>query len=311
MKTMIIDCNYLSYQAFYTMRDLDHDGVPSGVVFGFLNRLLYLGHQFRSNRFALCWDSRKSYRRMEYSEYKSHRREHTDDELATYSILWEQMDELKYHILQEIGFNNIFEQWGIEADDLMAWIAERVPDSVIVTSDEDLFQCLTEETEIFNPSSKKSWTKRSFEIEYGIHPKDWWRVKAIGGCSSDNVKGVAGVGEKKAIQWITRKMNPDTKTFEKIEAAIEAGLIDRNESLVRLPHPATKDLDICEDDFDIEGLKFVAQRYGMNSFIEGPQFKRWEDLFAGDFQVVEDRSASARHERKQTTNKIRDRRRKR
>jgi 5'-3' exonuclease len=312
MNRLILDCNYLSYQAFHTLGELSHGGVESGVVFGFLNRVLSLGHRFQTNRFAFCWDSKESFRRELYPKYKGNRRkEKTPEEKAQYDILYTQMTLLRHSVLDAIGFRNVFEQRGIESDDLMAEIVKTSSEpsgDIIVTSDEDLFQCLREGCSIHNPSSKKLWTKASFEEEYGITPEEWVWVKIIAGCKGDNVAGVQGVAETTAIKWIRNELKAHTKKFKDIQEQVRF-LKETNEILVRLPFPKTLPIHFNGDELNPTGLMFVAEEYGMMSYLKGEQAQRWQDLFECRFSA--DTSEIGRAKHRTTTSQILEHRRRR
>jgi len=290
-KTILLDCNYIAHQAFHTTGDLAYDGLASGVVFGFLSRVLMLGHKFSTNRFAFCWDSKQSLRKKIYPQYKSNRRKDlSPEDEDRYKTLWSQMEELSHNILPSIGFANVFERNGFEADDLIAALALSKDDkpAVIISADEDLFQCLSNKVMMYSPSSKKLWTADSFKQNYGIPPSLWSAVKAIAGCPGDNVAGVIGVGEKTAIKFLLGDLKKESKKYKDIMSR-DTKSSNLNKRLVSLPLDAFP-FDECpinmEDDvLELRGLESVAKDYGIETFLSDDGINRWKNLFDGNYRA--------------------------
>ncbi|MFH1547636.1 MAG: hypothetical protein ABIC57_04060, partial [bacterium] len=74
----------------------------------------------------------------------------------------------------------------------------------------DLFQLLDYCT-LYNISTKTLTTKEEFERNYSISSRKWHLVKTIAGCSSDNVSGAKGVGEKTAIKYLNNELKAGVK----------------------------------------------------------------------------------------------------
>lgn len=273
--SLIIDSSYIGYQARYTMGDLSHEDLPTGVIFGFLSRILHLGLMFGTNDLSFCWDSRHSLRRDIYPNYKKKDRSQTEwDEIA---LMKDQFKVLRQQVLPLIGFKNHFIQSGYESDDIMASIVFRkLGDWILVTGDEDFFQCIQSNTRVYSPSKKKMMTQQRFLQEKGITPRVWVKVKMIAGCKSDNVIGINGVGEKKAIQYLTKNMKPG-KTLDKINAG--KNLIKSNRRLVELPFHGTEEPTFKSNLFSMKGFKKVCKHFGFDSFLQPNHLKEWEDFF--------------------------------
>jgi len=275
--SLVIDSSYIGYQARYTMGDLSHDDLPTGVIFGFLSRILHLGLMFGTNDLSFCWDSRHSLRRDIYPDYKKKKKDRTQIELDEIALMKDQFKVLRKKILPMIGFNNHFIQPGYESDDIMASIVfTKLGDWILVTGDEDLFQCISNNTRVYSPSKKKMMTLKRFFEEKQITPGTWVRVKMTAGCKSDNVIGIEGVGEKKAIQFLNRQMKPG-KTLDKINAGKK--LIDSNRVLVELPFPGTKEPTFRPNIFSMKGFEKVCKHYGFHSFLQPEHLEEWETFF--------------------------------
>ena len=275
-----IDCNNLCYRAFYATGNMAYGGNPTGVVFGFLNQLFsYILNYPEKFTPVFCWDSKESFRKEIYPEYKQNRRkDQTEEQKELFNQLFYQMDLLRRDILPDLGWKkNVMHRPGYEADDLIAFGVSKIGRGVnIISSDEDLFQLLnkTKDVLIYNPGKNSFFTESNFVTKYGIYPTSWPLVKAMAGCSSDNIKGVIGVGEKTSIKYINSKLDPKTKAFTNILTSQD--IVQRNLKLVKLPfivnsyaedwasYPFTPtDTKVSKDKF-----KELFKQYGFRSFDE-------------------------------------------
>lgn len=282
--TIVLDCNYIGHRTRYAMGGLSHSGNRTGVIYGFLESVLSIGEFFGTNDFLFCWDSRHSYRKRIYPDYKK-RPPKTDDERKELELAFDQFVKIRRNVLPHIGFANVFMAPGIEADDLMAEVVNgRLGDFIIVTSDEDLYQCLAVNVRIFHQSKSKMMTLNRFRDDYGIEPSDWPTVKAVGGCSSDNIPGLKGVGEKTILQYLNGEFEPQHPTYVKIDRFIRRdGDFVRFLSLTKLPFPKTPTPEVKRDDFDVDAFLDVCDYYGFESFMQPEHLDRWKRFFDGKF----------------------------
>ena len=247
--------------------------------------MLHLAEKFETNEFVFCWDSRQSYRKLFDENYKANRQDISPEKKKEIALAHKQFDELRNEILPTMGFNNIFMRTGYEADDLIAFTVSRHPENyMIVSGDNDLLQLLSNHKacpiKIYNLSKKVIITQDDFTKKYGIKPFDWIKVKAMGGCSSDGVKGIPGVGEESAIKYINGVLKEGA-----IKTKIET--VDRNYLalcfiLVSLPFPGDRPINIKEIVPDkLYSLNFmdVLRKYGCSSFTSADGFDRWKKAF--------------------------------
>jgi DNA polymerase-1 len=276
---LLIDSNFLCHQAKHSMGDLDFESQKTGIIFGFLRQLLKLSQLYPKSDFIFCWDSKTSLRKKIYPEYKANRKkEKSDEEKEADSIAYAQFELIKTYVLPEIGYRNIFEYEGFESDDIFARIIYTTSDDfVIVTSDEDIYQLLFDSVKIYNPGKKKEYTLWDFQNEYGISPEFWFDVKAIAGCVSDNVKGIAGVGAKTAIKYLTNQLDVLSTKFQAIESEEGQVLIKRNYRLVRLPYKSTPKSKFGKDGLSLDKFMTVCQRYGFYSILAPKELRKWEE----------------------------------
>lgn len=278
---IVLDCSALGYANAHTLKGLKAGEIETGVIFGFLSRILELSEKFKTRNFVFAWDSAGSLRRDFFPEYKEKRRAKrktgTEEEKKFYASIATQLNKLEKHILPQIGFSNSFSAKGYEADDIIADIVMGYGGCLIVTNDEDMFQLL-HLSDIFKPTKQELWDKELFVKTYGIQPEQWEDIKAIGGCTTDEVPGIPGVGEGRALQWIKGEMKSTTKAFQAI--SIGGEIIERNRKLVKIPFPGCPEFEIKRDVFSIEGLNKVAEEYWIDSFLSKVGQGRWLNMFA-------------------------------
>lgn len=298
MTTLVIDSNFLAYRAYYSLGGLSHEDVETGVMFGFLTAILDLGHQFQTNRFVFCWDSKHSLRKEIYPEYKANRAVTDPEEKKRKEIFYKQVKILRLWAAPCLSRNSFLIR-GYEADDLIMACCVSEPGGrvITVTADEDLYQVLQlRHNEWYNPTKRFRVTHDSFMKDKGIDPKQWALVKALAGDTSDNIKGVKGVGKATAIKFVRHELREDRKTYKSIREFVSDGQLQTNLKLITLPfgYLPTNTFDpvylqCAQMDFPInlnlENLFPVFEEFGMVSFMEGSQRRRWEKLYAGDFMM--------------------------
>jgi len=120
---------------------------------------------------------------------------------------------------------------------------------------------------MWNPQKKQAITAESFGREWGIDPTMWADVKAIAGCSTDNVQGVKGVGEKTAVKFLTGGLGPDTKAFDRITSIDGNDVWERNLHLTRLPFKGTKRFKLVDDCLTQEKWNELMERLGMKTLV--------------------------------------------
>lgn len=207
MKLLAIDGNSLVNRAFYGIKLLTtKDGRYTNAVYGFINILNRLCEAENPDGVAIAFDLKApTFRHKRYPEYKAGRKG-MPPELA------EQLPVLKQW-LSLAGYTCV-ECEGFEADDILGTLAAACEESsdecVISTGDRDSLQLISDRTRVLLAATKKghpeiiSYTKQTLFEHYGLTPAEMLELKALMGDSSDNIPGVAGVGEKTATDLITR-----------------------------------------------------------------------------------------------------------
>ncbi len=291
-KWVLIDLSVLAYKAMYTMGDLAHEDIPTGVIFGFFEQLYEIctSAPVRSNKVLIFADSRKSYRKKVFPGYKK-RPPLTEEEQEQKNIMYKQINKLKNKILPKLGFP-VFKQVGLESDDLIAHasqeLTQRKKHGIIITSDQDLYQCITPYIKWYDPGKELLMDEEAFKNEYGIPPSEWHYVKALAGCTSDKVPGVKGVGEKGAIQYIKKEM-PRNKKFTAIVNAELSGEVRKWLELVNLPHGKTRMFWFGNTKVDTPKYKpklffSFCQKYNIISYLQEARASQWIRFFKGEFK---------------------------
>jgi len=278
---ILLDATHVCHFHAHREHPLTYKGLPVGVIFGFMGTLLVLARRFESNRFAFAWDSRRSLRKVWFKGYKAKREadksgSFKDEELN----LFRQIVELREKVLPEFGFRNNFLTTGFEADDVMASIcySHSEDEIVLVTSDNDLYQCLSPNRYMYKLGTKKLYTIQSLKDEWGVSPREWVLVKSLAGCPGDEVPGIEGVGNKTAVKYIRGDLNEKTKAYRRIEEGIEDGTVERTKDLVELPFMGMPELSMSEEEFFFVGdFLAICDRYGFRSFIK--QTEIWQRNF--------------------------------
>lgn len=266
MVYLLFDVNNLCHRAFHTTGSLSHKGIVTGVLFGVFRDILFLQELHQTENIIFCFDSGESIRKSIYPAYKANRKPPlTEKEAEAKETLYQQIEKLRTKWLPALGYRNILQDMGYEADDLIASVCvdlHSTDEAVVVSSDQDLYQLLSGRVRIWNPHKKKTITIQSFKKEYGIHPYHWPKVKAIAGCSSDNIKGIKGVGEKTAIKFHLGTLR-GTKTWENIMEGNNQ--IEKNLRLTRLPLFQTPHFSFVKDEVTNDKWYEVLEKLGMKS----------------------------------------------
>lgn len=206
MKLLVIDGNSILNRAFYGIKLLTtKDGRFTNGIYGFMNILLKLQEEYSPDATAIAFDLKApTFRHELYDEYKAQRKG-MPPELA------QQMPILK-ELLTALGYT-IVEKEGYEADDILGTLSASCKGEdfcYIATGDRDSLQLVNDNTNVLLASTKAGkpqtiqYDTEKIKEEYGVTPKQLIEIKALMGDSSDNIPGVAGVGQKTASDLIQR-----------------------------------------------------------------------------------------------------------
>lgn len=207
-KILLIDANSLIHRAYHALPNLKTStGAYTGAIYGFLNLFLRIVKEQRPTHVAAAFDLKApTFRHEMYAPYKGTRKP-MDAELASqFGPLKELLALMRVAVVSKEGF---------EADDILGTLSRKFDcDNIVLTGDRDSFQLVSDRTRVF-------WTRKGvsdIEIydlprlaEDGFTPESFIDYKALRGDPSDNIPGVAGVGEKTAKQLLEQY-----KTLEEV-----------------------------------------------------------------------------------------------
>lgn len=273
---LMLDVSSVYTVRFYAVSKDNGDATqPSAAFAAFIYAMLELGERFGSQRLAFAFDSGGNVRKREFSGYKETR---NDNPAPRKAMLKACLRMLKGD-LHECGFKNLWELPGFEADDVIASVCACVPgEIVIVSGDGDLYQLLSDKVSFLSPRSNSHIvTPSSFREKWNFEACDWWKVKALAGCDTDDVPGVPGVGEKTAVKWFNGVLPEHHAIYQRIKRS--QAVYKRNIPLVRLPHAGTPEVSWVADGPSREGLRSVFKRYGLGGLLDGDIGRRWKKLF--------------------------------
>lgn len=257
MKLLAIDGNSIINRAFYGIKLLTaKDGTYTNAVYGFINILNRLTELEKPEGVAVAFDLKApTFRHKKYAEYKAGRKG-MPEELA------QQMPIMK-EWLTLAGYTCI-ECETYEADDILGTLAALCEKSgnecVIATGDRDSLQLISDSTRVLLAATKMgkpeiiNYDKAALFERYGLTPHEMIELKSLMGDSSDNIPGVAGVGEKTATDLITRFHSIDNiyesletldikeSVRKKLEAGRESAYLSRELGTICREAPINSDI---------------------------------------------------------------------
>ena len=202
-KILVIDGNSIINRAFYGIRPLTtKTGKHTNAIFGMVNMIMKQLDAVKPDYVAVAFDIKHpTFRHQMYDGYKAGRNP-TPEELLS------QFDDAK-ECLRLMGIS-VLELPGWEADDIQGTIAGWANgsdelESYVFSGDRDLLQLITDKVTILLATNTDTLTmkREEFRAKYGIEPEYFVDMKALMGDSSDNIPGVAGIGEKTAAGLIS------------------------------------------------------------------------------------------------------------
>ena len=227
MKLLAIDSNSILNRAYYGVRPLTtKDGIYTNGIYGFLTILLRICEETTPDAIAFAFDLKSpTFRHKLYTGYKAGRHGMPDELAMQLPYLKELLNKLGYPVVTCEGY---------EADDILGTLARLCEDTgnecIIATGDRDSLQLVSDATTVRLATTKMGRPESTFygveEIreKYGVTPRELIQVKALMGDSSDNIPGVAGIGEKTALALISRFHTVDEVYTNLEDPAIKPGV---------------------------------------------------------------------------------------
>ena len=195
-RLFLIDGSSYIFRAFFALPPTlkTAAGLPTNAIIGFTNLLLKFLKQYRPVYIAVALDAgRMTFRNDMYTDYKGNRPEAPADLIAQFPYFRKVLDALNLPLLELPGY---------EADDIIATLCERLANQglelVVVSSDKDLMQLITNGTKLLD-SAKDRWIGENEVMEkFGVAAAQVIQVMGLMGDTVDNIPGVKGIGGKTA-----------------------------------------------------------------------------------------------------------------
>ena len=207
MRLLLVDGHYYLYRSFYAIRGLRNSrGEPTNAIYGYAKAIRKMMADLKPDLAAVIWDSGLPARRTTLQpEYKQNRTEMPDD-------LRPQEEWLQENI-PLFGPASVSAE-NTEADDLIASYARAASaegvEVIIATNDKDILQLTCDTIRIYSTAKTDAGTEGfcllgvpEVRAKWGVLPSQIADVLALTGDSSDNIRGVPGIGDKTAVALIT------------------------------------------------------------------------------------------------------------
>ncbi len=251
----VIDGNSLMHRAFHALPPTmtAPDGRPTNAVFGFVSMLVKMVADLRPDGVVVAWDKgRPAFRSEALAQYKAHRPPTAQELRAQFPMVKELMDALA--VPQ-------FEAEGWEADDILGTFAARGSELgmrvLLVTGDRDALQLIDDNVTVVSTQKGvtdiKLYDAAAVLERFGVRPDQIVDYLGLKGDTSDNIPGVAGVGEKTAAKLIQEYGTLDAvlehaggikgKLGENLREHADAARVSRTVATIRTDAPVEIDLE--------------------------------------------------------------------
>lgn len=207
---LILDGNALLHRAWHAIPPLTtKDGLVVNAAYGFAMVLEKMREQFTPDFMAVAWDlPGKTFRHEKYEAYKATRVKKEQELYDQIPIIQELLTSFYIPSLEAQGY---------EADDIIGTLSKKAEEkgykSLIVTGDLDALQLVSDKTQVVffqkGISETKLYDEAAVKERYGFLPTQLIDYKALRGDASDNIPGVAGIGEKIATELVQKYSSID------------------------------------------------------------------------------------------------------
>lgn len=289
----MIDGNSLSFRAFYALPLLSNKaGIHTNAILGFAKLLEKIIREEQPTHFLVAFDAGKTtFRHSKYSEYKGGRQK-TPPELSEQFLYIRQLLDA-YHIKH-------YELENYEADDIIGTLSKEADqndfETIIVTGDRDLTQLATQNVTIYytkkGVTDVDHYTPEFIAEKYnGLKPIQIIDMKGLMGDSSDNIPGVAGVGEKTAIKLLNQFDSVEgvyenidkvsgKKLKEKLELSHEDALMSKELATINRHSP----IEVTLSDTKLSDIKDNHEKIELFKKLEFKQLLADIDNEASEFE---------------------------
>lgn len=270
---LAIDFNNILFSSYYGAPLTNSKGMNVNAIKGFFFRLKLLKEMFNPFYIVMANDiSRQlTFRRQLFKPYKAQRKSHDEDI----------MKQMKYtsQLAALLGYPFINNEL-YEADDILGMISryatENDMDTVVASSDKDLYQLVNDSTFIMSPRVKDLIDKIWIYDNYKLTPEQWVELKMLQGDASDNIPGIPGIGEVTALKLMQQFGSIDSiyNHLGSIKATTKNALINFKSTLPLMRTLVTIITDYTKIELNEDKLKmeerFINDAYDLIAELEIP-----------------------------------------
>ncbi|MBQ8850367.1 MAG: DNA polymerase I [Clostridia bacterium] len=269
-KMLVVDGNSILNRAFYGIRLLTNkDGLYTNAVYGMVTILSKHIETLKPDYCAVAFDLKApTFRHKMYDGYKANRKGMPEELAVQLPVAKECMTDMGLQVVTCEGY---------EADDILGTLADKMSKQdifvYVLTGDRDSLQLIDDNVSVLLAKTKETLTvdRAEFRNMYGVEPESFVDVKALMGDSSDNIPGVAGIGEKTALKLIS-DFGSLGKLYEEYEASKLSDGVKKKLSSGREMAFLSRDLaEICRE----APIELSCEAYEYNG-IDAPKLR---DMF--------------------------------
>ena len=263
-QVVLIDGNSLLFRAYFAMRPMvTSKGIHTQGVFAFVNMLNKIIKDYEPEHLAVAFDMKGgTFRHEKYNEYKAGRQQTPPELLSQIPLMHKVLEAMNIAVLEKEKY---------EADDIIGTIAKDASgkglSTLVITGDKDELQLVDEHVNVL--ITKKGLSE--FDIydiaamhdRYGLTPSQFIDLKGLMGDSSDNIPGIAGIGEKKGMALLHEYGSLESvlehadeikgKMGENIRASFEIARLSKWLATINTDSPI---------EYSWDDLKFTEPDYG-------------------------------------------------
>jgi DNA polymerase-1 len=218
----------------------------------------------------------KTFRHNQFAEYKAGRKKPPDDLNRQFPAVKDALGMIGIKYLEYAGY---------EADDILGTLAAKTGmRTYIFTGDRDELQLISETTSVVltkkGVTETKLMTPDTLMEEMGLAPSQITDLKGLMGDASDNIPGIAGVGEKTALKLLGEYKTienlydnigdlPKNKLSEKLVNGKESAFMSKQLATIVLDVPVAESMDdLAFSGFDRDSMEVMCKKYDFRNFMK-------------------------------------------
>ena len=307
-RVLIIDGLNTFIRSWTVNPTMNEDGDHTGGVVGSLKSIGFQIREFNPTRVVVTFDGKDGSKKRKtiHEGYKANRSKNRFRVNRQYQGMMTEEEERLSMKQQFIWLNDVLDYLpiqtmiydGIEADDVIGYLTTQVlkedEEVVIVSTDKDFLQLVSNRVKVFSPTKKKTYDREAVKEEFGIWPQNILLYRTMDGDKSDNIPGVKGCGIKTLLKrfpeleedryisfdeffQLCEERKGKIKLYETILEHKEQILMNKNiMELSDLHIPTQKKLKILDrfntEDIEFDKLQFI--RVGSKYKI----LQNWRDI---------------------------------